>query len=183
MYGSDVTAVGKEGKTLLHEAAGYWDVAVARFLIAKGADVNAEDQHGFTPLFAAIAENANIEVFKYLVSQGATVNGEDDTTESLLALAKEMDNSAIVEYLTQVCANGIESQTRIKDFALEQLDGCKEQVAVFMKLKADAIEAGDEVPIFVHETIETFRKLSEHMVEIIGLCQKTIDCYQDAINR
>jgi ankyrin repeat protein len=102
MYGCDVKATDKEGATLLHEAAGYWDVAVVRFLVSKGANVNAQDQYGFTPLFAAISDNADIEVFKYLVSKGASVNGKNDTTATLLALAKEMDNPAVVECLSNV---------------------------------------------------------------------------------
>ena len=99
MYSNDVNAVDKNGELfLLHEAAAHWDVAVVRYLVSLGADVNAINE-GFTPLMSAIAENGNIEVFKYLVSSGASIDGKDDT---LLAFAKEMDNPAVVEYLTGI---------------------------------------------------------------------------------
>ncbi|MCL2745246.1 MAG: ankyrin repeat domain-containing protein [Planctomycetaceae bacterium] len=47
--------------------------AVIEYLVSKGADVNAKDKDGKTPLLAAIARN-NSEVAKFLVSKGANAN-------------------------------------------------------------------------------------------------------------
>jgi ankyrin repeat protein/beta-lactamase regulating signal transducer with metallopeptidase domain len=49
---------------------------VAELLIAKGADINAKDRPGYTPLYSA-AEANHLEVAKLLISKGADVNAEE----------------------------------------------------------------------------------------------------------
>ena len=45
------------GKTLLHIAAIYGDLDSIQFLIDNGADVNARDKNGFSPLFDSMSLN------------------------------------------------------------------------------------------------------------------------------
>jgi ankyrin repeat protein len=100
LYGNDAHAVDKFGEPyLLHEAAAYWDVAVVKYIVSLGADVNTINE-GFTPLMSAIADNADIGVFRYLMSNGAGFRPYGDTDDDLIAFAREMGNSAVVEYLT-----------------------------------------------------------------------------------
>jgi len=101
-YGNDVHAVDENGEPfLLHEAAAYWDIAVVRYLISLGADINAINE-GFTPLMSAIAENAGNDVWFYLYhkSVGKKYHSEGDPHGDLIAFAKEMGNKEVAEYIT-----------------------------------------------------------------------------------
>ncbi len=54
--GLDVNAVSEKGDTALHGAAHRGADAIANFLIEKGADVNAHNKRGFTPLDLAMGK-------------------------------------------------------------------------------------------------------------------------------
>jgi hypothetical protein len=77
--GIDANAKNGLGQTALHILAKTSlqpDIEIARYLISQGADVNALDGNGCTPLLWAktMAEQSNnFEFVKYLVSQGAEV--------------------------------------------------------------------------------------------------------------
>ena len=57
--GSDVTVTNRYGQTALHGAASMWEDGVIQLLVDHGADVNAEDQRGRTPLYLVEYGNAN----------------------------------------------------------------------------------------------------------------------------
>ena len=57
--GSDVTVTNRYGQTALHGAASMWEDGVIQLLIDHGANVNAEDQRGRTPLYLVEYGNAN----------------------------------------------------------------------------------------------------------------------------
>jgi len=67
-------------------AARYGHKAVAELLIAKGADVNAENEKGETPLHAA-ARYGHKAVVELLISKGADVNAKTEKGETPLFLA------------------------------------------------------------------------------------------------
>lgn len=78
-FGSDVHAANPTfGRTLLHAAvtkfgSDYKTDAVVKYLVSQGANVNAEDKSGQTPLSIA-AKYGHLEIIRLLVSQGADVN-------------------------------------------------------------------------------------------------------------
>ena len=91
-YGSDVKAVDVLGETLLYKAAYEWDVAVVKYLVSKGADVNVNSRFdGVTPL-ASAASNKDVEVAKFLVSEGADVNAKDRHDRTPLHVAAHNRN-------------------------------------------------------------------------------------------
>jgi len=61
----------------LHEAVRAGEVARARELIAAGADANARDSYGATPLMNA-AHGGNVEMVRALIASGADVSAVDE---------------------------------------------------------------------------------------------------------
>lgn len=66
---ADVNVTGGNLQTPLHNAIGYPEVT--QFLIGKGATVNVQCCHGYTPLHFAVS-NSKLESVKILVDNGAS---------------------------------------------------------------------------------------------------------------
>ena len=83
-----------------------------RLLLAKGADVNARDCRGSTPLIAA-AEFAGLPVLELLVEAGADVPAGNHYGRSALHNAAKRDDTEVTKFLiahgarlNQVCEYG-----------------------------------------------------------------------------
>ncbi len=79
----DVNAKGYLGRSPLHWAVDWNNIALAECLISAGADVNSEDDWGSSPLHLAVREN-KLEIANLLISAGADVNAKDDNGKSPL---------------------------------------------------------------------------------------------------
>ena len=88
----------------LHVAAFENDMEAARWLIANGAEVNAKNKYGFTPLYLAVLNSA-AEVAKLLIDNSAEVNAKDKYGRTPLHFAAA-ENAAEVAKL--LIANGAE---------------------------------------------------------------------------
>lgn len=87
--------------TELHHAAVKGDVNATRKAIEKGANVDAKDEFGWTPLLRAVATK-NKELVDFLISKGANVNAKntsDGTTVIGYACMWGEENKSIVELL------------------------------------------------------------------------------------
>jgi len=73
-------------------------VEMVRFLIEKGADVNARGQHGETPLFGA-ALRSKIEVLHLLIENGADIEAQNNFGSRALHVAATHDVLPIVKEL------------------------------------------------------------------------------------
>ena len=101
------------GTTPLHIAAENNLIEMAKFLIAHGADVNAQDVSGETPLaVAAAAGNINkalraksARMMEFLIARGANVNLGNIAHQTVLYNAVGLDNVQAVEVLLR---NGAE---------------------------------------------------------------------------
>ena len=61
-------------------------VETAKFLVERGADVNAAGQYGWTALHAASYQGMN-DVIEYLVSKGAKINQKDEFGQTPLSIS------------------------------------------------------------------------------------------------
>ena len=84
----------------LHYAVGRNEVATVAMLLASGADVNATDEDGGTPLHVAAAMN-NVGLAKFLLDHGARVDTFDRAGHSPVQVAQQRGNKAVLEVLRQ----------------------------------------------------------------------------------
>ena len=99
--GADVKAVAKNAMqvTALHSAvANGGDSRIARALVAAGADVNAKQRHGWTPLHGA-AHSGDRELVELLLSRGADPEAKHDEGKTALDLARENGHAEVVALL------------------------------------------------------------------------------------
>ncbi|KAL8748407.1 MAG: hypothetical protein Q9184_007327 [Pyrenodesmia sp. 2 TL-2023] len=64
------------GTTLLHSASKSGNVELVRLLIREGADTNAQDEDGESPLHGAMARSDNYDVVRTLVENGADLSSK-----------------------------------------------------------------------------------------------------------
>ena len=84
----------------IQEAAEQGNLADVKRHLQRGADVNAKDNDGYTPLMAA-AINGNPDVVKVLMEKGADVNARAEDGNTALELAKVNRHPDVVEFLKQ----------------------------------------------------------------------------------
>jgi ankyrin repeat protein len=58
---------------IIYAASNNTDIGVARELISAGANANAKDKYGRTPLALAVSSNRNQGVIIYLLEYGAKI--------------------------------------------------------------------------------------------------------------
>src|SRR5450432_3009226 len=74
------------------------DLESAGAILASGADINASDSFGWTPLMIA-AKNGSTELVQLLLTSGADPNRENSTGATALYLAVKRGHIDIVELL------------------------------------------------------------------------------------
>jgi ankyrin repeat protein len=82
----------------LHSAAAGDHLDICKALIARGADVNARQEGGFTPLMSA-AQNGNAELVALLLAHGADARVISDQGKSALDFAREGHHDAAAALL------------------------------------------------------------------------------------
>ena len=74
------------------------DFETVKQLVAQGADVNARDQNGVTPLMSA-ASGGQTEIASFLISKGADVNSKNKSGFTPLICAAMSGNQQVVQLL------------------------------------------------------------------------------------
>ena len=116
--------------------------------IDNGADVNATDNNGFTPLMAAADSNSNPKVITVLVEAGANVNAKDLAGWSPLMMAAVTNNlevmSALVKAGADVNASNNHGWTPLMLTAAFHKN--PEAVKLLIRAGADVNAKADELP-------------------------------------
>ena len=115
------TATGDKGETLLHEVSNCWRSfrpvqPVIRALVKAGADIEARDGEGWTPLHrAASPPGANLEALTTLIELDADVNAAIEDSSPLHLAVRDRSRVGAVALLV---AHGADVHAR-----RTQLDG------------------------------------------------------------
>ena len=87
------------------------------FLIAQGADVNARDKRGRTPLFDSV-ETGYFSQTQFLLENGADANARDNSGVGAIDIAKKRDHRREVKLLREYGAKENDS-VHVPDSPLE----------------------------------------------------------------
>jgi hemoglobin len=126
------------GRTLLHETAGDGSLEIVEHLLALGADPNATDRYGHTPLYSAgnaVKIQHGAEVVRALVRAGANPNLQDRVKRcTALHMAARRGNVEVAEALLE-CGGSPEIVDIRGDTPLQRAINCR-QPAVAALLRA-----------------------------------------------
>jgi uncharacterized protein len=132
------------GETGLHIVTARRDLTWMQFLVAHGANVNARDARGTTPLVLA-CNLGFIEGVDFLITSGAKVDEPNNTGETPLITAVHRRDLAMVRVLLKAGANADRpdnSGRSARDYAL--LDGKDSPVAGEIANSAKSGAAGQK---------------------------------------
>ncbi|MDX6446974.1 MAG: Notch 1 [Blastocatellia bacterium] len=117
--GATIIAAGQVSPTdaALRQAAQDGQMTAVKELLAKGANVNARDEAGRTPLLWVAPARDNPEMVKFLIAKGADVNAKDNEGETALMIAASQSNPGIVTVLLEAGAD-VNAQNSVGGTAL-----------------------------------------------------------------
>ena len=134
-------------RTLLHEVAGQGSLLIVEFLLHLGADPNARDQWGHTPLYfvgnASHGSNG-ADVVHVLAQSGANVNAQERLKHcTALHMAARRGNVPVAEALLD-CGADIEMRDKLGDTPLHRAVKCgkTDMVAFLLSRGADVHAEG-----------------------------------------
>ncbi|MCX6774384.1 MAG: ankyrin repeat domain-containing protein [Candidatus Micrarchaeota archaeon] len=84
----------------LLEAADHGYVGAARAMLMKGANINARDKDGNTPLIVAVKEH-NVAMCEFLIENGADAFAKNNDGEDALTIASRFSPRKIASLLTE----------------------------------------------------------------------------------
>jgi ankyrin repeat protein len=96
----DIDAKNAEEQTALHLAAEYGKLEIVKLLVKKGANINAQDDYGLTPLYSALLEK-HPGVARFLIKQGANVQAQTKDGNTALHVAVQNNYLGISKILIE----------------------------------------------------------------------------------
>lgn len=122
---TDLNVKNMLGETALLSAAQLWDVTSVKILLDAGADLNATDNQGYTPLIYAADCGEDIRkaqdkaedrlaIVKMLLAKGADVTKKDTEGATALMYAQACEDAALVKALKDAESPKVEAATTPK---------------------------------------------------------------------
>ncbi|MCL4361766.1 ankyrin repeat domain-containing protein [Candidatus Dependentiae bacterium] len=114
--GVDVDERSSEGYTALMEASLHGYNEIVMLLISGGANVNAKNSSGMTPLIlTSKSYENNAKTAEILINAGASVNERDNAGQNALISALTMGHADLAEYLIKHATKYISWDINIQD--------------------------------------------------------------------
>ncbi len=141
---ADIEAFDEKRKmTALSAAVNLKNSVLAQQLIQMGANVNAQDIDGTTPLMFA-AYNGDMEMVKLLIQNGANIFDTDSDNGSLMLYAAGGGNLEIVQFLEEQGISLHNSDSRGTTPFIAAAHDNRKDVMVYLSGKGVDIDAQDE---------------------------------------
>lgn len=156
IYLADVAQPDAVGNTPLHYAGHAGNLAVVQFLISNGADVNAANVSGGTPLFAALEKDRS-RIAEYLLKFGA---------KELTAEETKNLNASIV--MREAMKHVQESMSTLQDEPEPTIEGFRSRVESGFNEAIESLQTNGKIEELV--LVEQFR---DNMLRAIDDTPKT----------
>jgi len=104
-HGASVNSRDCYNHTPLMEAAGVDNLEVLKYLVERGADVDASDKGGCTALFYTVSSENSVDAIRYLVSKGASITHRSKLGYTALHFAALHGNREAVKELLALGAS------------------------------------------------------------------------------
>lgn len=149
----EVNVNGKcsDGNTALHEASKCNNAEILTLLLDFGADINAKNEYGYTPLHMCCQHiSEELEASELLLRNGADINAQNAYKNTPLHLAARHNNLEVCKVLLEsdsdINAKGINDCTPLH-LAVEH--GCIEtcQELLSQQANVDALRKGERTPL------------------------------------
>ena len=139
------------------------NLEIIKYLVKKGANVNAKDDDGSTALIEACGFG-DLEIIKYLVKKGANVNAKDDDNFTVLMMAAKGlscgpldDNLETVKFLVKKGANVNAKDGDGVTVLMMASSNCHLEIIKFLVKKGADVNAKDNDGIKAHEYAKVAR--------------------------
>ena len=132
--GADTKVKDEYGNSLLFDALG--NIELVKFFIAKGIDIDAKNNQGWTALVYA-ASSSRPDVLKFLITSGANPNIRDNQLKTPLMLAAVSGSVESVKVLLSIGVD-VNAEDADKKSALMYAADAKENRVEIIKLLKDA---------------------------------------------
>ena len=117
-------------------------------LVEQGADVNAKDKNGNTPLHR-VSMYGDIDIVEYLVEQGTNVNAKDKNGNTPLHWASVGGHTGVVKYLVEhgadVMAKSKDGNTPLHEAKHYEYTGVKKYLEEMEKLSLQRSKKAKEI--------------------------------------
>ncbi|XP_048244207.1 serine/threonine-protein phosphatase 6 regulatory ankyrin repeat subunit B-like isoform X2 [Haliotis rufescens] len=132
---ADLTLVDKDGKSLLHIACRGGNTAIVQHVLSP-SNINSRGTHGYTPVMVA-AVHGHQSVFDLLVSNQADLTLVDTDGYSLLHIACQGGNTAIVQHVLSPSNINIRGRHRLTPVMVAAVSGHQSVFDLLVSNQAD----------------------------------------------